>query len=305
MAPKRAALLALAPVVMIGLVLPTATNAQASTKSECGRVLVKPSAWLGGHGVAVRKNVRGNNGSCKGRSTKNPAVQNGTGWDCFELPSRLFYVKGWGQISTGGNGGADNIPEGSPWLDYYPNGSGKLPVPGDLMIERYATHGHVTVVDRVADGVIYAVEQNATDTGRKSYSLMGSAIDGAYNNGIVRGFVHSPQNTSHGPLGAAAKVRAPKVRGLSVNAGATSGHISVSWAKVTSKVGVRRVVVQTSKLGSSGVWGMWRTKAVSRNTAASSFSPKAKAGASYRVRAKGSSLVGDGAWAISGVVVAR
>ncbi len=97
---------------------------------------------------------------------KNRAVQAGGAWQCVELPTRLYHVKGWGPVWTGGNGGAQYIPEGSPNLQFVRNGGGLLPVPGDLIIEAFGTYGHVSVVDKVVGNQIQAVEQNASKTAR-------------------------------------------------------------------------------------------------------------------------------------------
>ena len=47
---------------------------------------------------------------------------------------------------------------------------------------------------------MYAVEQNATLSGRHTYTLTGSMLTGAYGSG-VRGFMHAPANTATGSLG--------------------------------------------------------------------------------------------------------
>jgi hypothetical protein len=52
----------------------------------------------------------------------------------------------------------------------------------------------VAIVDRVIGATIFVVEQNASNTGRETYSLSNSRITGGY--GPVRGTVHSPKNPS-------------------------------------------------------------------------------------------------------------
>lgn len=282
-------LLTTASVIATGFALVSAADAQAA--KECGRVLVPGSDWLAGQGVDVKKNVRKADGICDGRSYSNPAVQYGNGWDCYELAARLYKVKGWGQISTRG-GGADNIPEGSPWHEFYPNGSGRLPVPGDLIIERYLTHGHVTVVDRVADGRVYAVEQNATDAGRKTYTLKGSALSGAYNSGIVRGFVHSVSNPFGAP-GFAAKVASSKVRGLSVKRAGKKA--TISWSSVRSNLPLRRVQVQLGKVSSTGAVSSWKTKATLSGSSARTLRKTIGAGPAI-IRVRAVSELGEGPW---------
>ena len=176
----------------------------------CSLVQVAGRSWLGGAGVDVRSNGidLGTGYSCAGLSTSNPTVQNGYGWQCVELAARLYAVKGWGRVYADGGTtagafryGAQFIPEGSPNLQFHPNGSGYRPVPGDLIIESYSSGwGHVSVVDQTVGNFVYAVEQNATLSGRHTYTLTGSMLTGAYGSG-VRGFMHAPANTATGSLG--------------------------------------------------------------------------------------------------------
>lgn len=271
------------------LALVPATQTQAA--NGCGSVLVKGSDWLAGKGVDVKKNVRGSNGICAGTSFKNPQVQYGNGWDCFELAARLYKVKGWGAVYSKG-GGADTIPEGSPWLQYYPNGSGRLPVPGDLVIERYTDHGHVTVVDRVDNGHVYAVEQNATDAGRKTYTLQGSAILGAYNSGIVRGFVHAPANP-FGTPGYAPKVALAKVKGL--QAARIGNKATISWSKVRSATPVRSIQIQVGKLNAAGTVTSWKSKGSTYATGAKTLR-KSIGAAQRELRVRVISELGEGRW---------
>ena len=295
----RVARVLVAPVAFgIALILAPVAAAPANASGQCGRVLVAGSAWLGAAGVDVKKNVRGADGICNGHSVSNPSVQNGGGWDCFELAARLYYVKGWGRISTRG-GGADNIPEGSPWLAYHPNGSGLPPIPGDLLVERYSDHGHVTVVDRVAGGKIFAVEQNATDSGRKTYSLRGSAIAGAYNSGYVRGFLHSPANTNHGVSAAARVFAPPTARGVKV--AKQRGPRAVRWLRPKSPLPVTGITVQMSKTDPLTLApGTWQTKRLS-GSARSVTIPKRWNSSHVQFRMRATSLVGPGQWATLGV----
>jgi hypothetical protein len=161
----------------------------------CGSVILSGGSWLGGAGVDVHSNgeYQGKAVDCGSDSTTNPSVQDGNAWQCVELAARLYYVKGWGAVHTGGNGGAAYIPEGSPSLTFHPNGSGYIPVPGDLIIFNATAsnpYGHVAVVDSVSGGIIYDVEQNASLTGTNQLSISGSTISGG-----VRGVEHSPKNT--------------------------------------------------------------------------------------------------------------
>lgn len=194
-------------IVGTGLVLSAPTTAVAGPV-RCGQVLVAKSDWLGGEGVPVRSNGAGGS-SCNGFSVRNRAVQYGGGWQCVELAARLYHVKGWGTVFAGRNGGARYIPEGSGGLEFHANGSGYVPVPGDLVIEAHGYYGHVTVVDRVEGNTIHAVEQNASRAGRKTYELEDSAAFGSYGGGFVRGFMHSPRNVTPNPSATAPVVFAP------------------------------------------------------------------------------------------------
>jgi len=93
--------------------------------------------------------------------------------------------------------GAVYIPEGSPGLAFHSNGSGYMPVPGDLVIYNTTPSngfGHVSIVDAVSGSQVQVVEQNANWTARSVLTLNGSSISGG-----VRGLAHSPNNTSQVP----------------------------------------------------------------------------------------------------------
>lgn len=204
--PRWAGLAVVATIASLALA-DRASEARAATNPyPCGAVVVPGSGWLSGAGVDVHSNgsqqTTGNN--CGTESYANRAVQAGNAWQCVELASRLYYVKGWGSVAAnGGSGagayryGAKYIPEGSPSLTFHANGSGYVPVPGDLIIEGGATWGHVSVVDTVSGSTITAVEQNASTTGRHTYTLSGSTVSNGYT--TVRGVAHSPKNTNSNP----------------------------------------------------------------------------------------------------------
>ena len=191
-------------MVSLGILVPTPTPAEAAT---CSAVEIAAGSWLGGAGVTVHSNGadQGTGSSCAGLSTATPGVQDGYGWQCVELASRLYAVKGWGRVYADGGAaagvyryGAEYIPEGSPWLNFHRNGSGYLPVPGDLIIESYpGGWGHVSVVEHTVGSAAYAVEQNASANGRHTYTLSGSTLSGQYA-GSVRGFMHAPLNKAGG-----------------------------------------------------------------------------------------------------------
>jgi hypothetical protein len=140
-----------------------------------GRVTVGGTKWLGGKGVNVYR-----------------------GRGCGELPARLYAVKGWGRIQIG-YAGAKTIGRYSLGVKFYRNGSGYVPVPGDVVVEGNSSFGHVAVVDRVTKGKIITVEENANATGWHTYSWRGRHASGAYGGNQVTGFVHSPKNKSVNP----------------------------------------------------------------------------------------------------------
>ena len=188
-------------IVLVALVTVTtgigAHRVDAGTSSGCGSVLIPAGQWLQGNGVDVYSNGAG---SCSGGSA-------GFGFQCVDLAYRLYKKLGWGTVHAGGDGGAQNIPEGSQGLDFHANGTYR-PIPGDLIIE-YSTSanpsGHVAVVDSVEGNTIQAVEQNTQylasgvwlDHPRHTY-----AIDASNNitlgYGTVRGTEHAPLNYPSG-----------------------------------------------------------------------------------------------------------
>jgi hypothetical protein len=217
-------------------------NVAEAAAPACGTVLVSGGSWLSGRGVAVHSNgtsqTTGN--SCAGFSTSSPSTQDGYGWQCIELATRLYAVRGWGSVYADSKVpgdpyryGARYIPEGSTSLTFHANGSGYVPVPGDLIIEGGDTWGHVAIVDSVSGSTINAVEQNASTTGRHAYTLSGSTIAGGYN--VVRGIEHSPSNGRVGVLT------------TSWEALVKEGGLSAQW--VDEYGGVKQIVVSPNRVG--------------------------------------------------------
>jgi hypothetical protein len=198
-------------LAMASMAVLVGTAPPAAAAQSCSAVEVAAGSWLGGVGVDVHSNGndQGTGASCAGLSIASPRIQEGYGWQCVELAARLYAVKGWGRVYADGGAaagvyryGAQYIPEGSPSLSFHPNGSGYLPVPGDLIIESWTSGwGHVSVVDRSVGNSVYAVEQNAALTGRHTYTLTSSTLTGQYGTS-VRGFMHAPANTATRGLGA-------------------------------------------------------------------------------------------------------
>jgi hypothetical protein len=195
----RCATVAAAWLAALALSTGTAPARAATTPPAtpaCGAVVLTGVSWLGGRGVDVHYNthVNGSTASCAGFSVANLAVQYGGGWQCIELAARLYYVLGWGTVYAGKDGGAQYIPEGSPSLQFFANGSGYVPVPGDLVVEWGGTWGHTSVVNSVSATAINAVEQNVGVTAWHTYPFTGGIATGAYSTKGVRGFMHSPLN---------------------------------------------------------------------------------------------------------------
>jgi CHAP domain len=153
------------------------------------QVVIPGSAWLGGQGVDVCYPYEG---ECAG----NVPTTGGLGFQCVDLPQRLYKKLGW----YSGTSFADiryayQIYDRAAALGFeaHPNGTGYIPVPGDMIVEDQTAlnpAGHVAVVDRVNGGTIYAVEQNANPSGWHEYTLSGSTIGSGH--GAIRGIVHAP-----------------------------------------------------------------------------------------------------------------
>jgi hypothetical protein len=152
-------------------------------------VVISGGSWLGGQGVDVCYPY---NQTCGGNVT----TTTGYGFQCVDLPQRLYYKLGWyGREQFAGVAYAYQIygDAGSLGFQAHANGSGYIPVPGDMIVEGATSGnsaGHVAVVDHVSGDSIYATEENASPTGWHTYTLSGSTISGGY--GTVLGTVHAP-----------------------------------------------------------------------------------------------------------------
>lgn len=266
----------------------------------CGQVLVPGSSWLGGAGVDAKYNLRVNGSlkSCNGISTSDPSVQNGGGWQCVELAARLYAVKGWGAVWAGGDGGAQYLPEGSPWLSFQANGSGYVPVPGDLVIETGGTYGHVSVVDTVSASLISTVEQNASVTGRHDYPFVGGVATGSYA-GVVRGFMHSTLNNGVNP----APVLPPPTASSLASVRALKRRVSVKWKPADAAMRVTSYEVWYRKYrGKTRSLGVGKTVAASA-TATSQVIRGLTAGRKYRINVRAGNSGGYGNWSLGQNVV--
>lgn len=259
----------------------------------CGTVLLGASGWLGGRGVEVHSNGATQGGrSCGGFSVANPSVQSGGAWQCVELAARLYNVKGWGIVYAGRNGGARYIPEGSPNLEFHANGSGYTPVPGDLVIEAFGTYGHVAVVDGVRAGAIDAIEQNANLAARKSYPWSSGVAAGAYNGGVVRGFMHSPLNAAPQLKPGEGHPASRRPQLSSVRGKAAGSTIVLRW-RADSDPSITGFKIQLRR---DGLWGGGWSPGVVLAPTARRFRIGITPGMVYRFRVAALGAAGRGAW---------
>ncbi|GAA3754538.1 CHAP domain-containing protein [Salinactinospora qingdaonensis] len=160
-----------------------------------GTTIVSAGEWLSAVGGGVDVYSNGSAGYVSGDYSA-PAV--GMKWQCVELPQRLYQAKGWHGGIFAGVSGAYQIYDAAPNLgmERWANGSISSVVPGDMIVHGTGVgygYGHVSVVDNVDGSTIEAVEQNASYSGRASYTLSGGSLSRA-GVGDIRGVVHDPDN---------------------------------------------------------------------------------------------------------------
>jgi surface antigen len=149
-----------------------------------GWVMVPGSGWFGGHGVNVYSNGAADN--------ETPPADY---YQCVELVERFLRVEGFGPAIPGNaNQLYANAPSSS--YDHHLNGSGYLPVPGDIVVFGGGAFGHVAIVDQVTPGAVGVVEQNASPTGRSTLTLHGSTIGGEYRMSVI-GVLHAKADMTH------------------------------------------------------------------------------------------------------------
>ena len=199
-------------------------------QSAFAAVEVPGSAWLFGHGVPVCGPV---GSPCPGVT---PAPGEGpNNWQCVELAARLYETQGWVPRNIYVNNAyqmGNSAWANSYGLEFHPNGSGYIPVPGDLIITNedsaigdYA--GHVAVVSDPYDpskGQIPVVEEHYSPTGRATYQISGSTITRSGDPRQILGTIHGPANqyanTAATPTVAAALIPGTKA-GYSLNGDGT------------------------------------------------------------------------------------
>src|SRR5438270_9749773 len=158
-------------------------------------VVVPGRAWLSGRGVDV---CYPSTGSCPdGPAGGVPSAP----YQCVELAQRRYTRIGWYPGLFSGVSSAYQIYGWAPGagMSAHRNGSGYVPVPGDMIISgpsAAVSAGHVAIVDRVdiSAGLVHAVEQNANPSGRSTYRLRGSRLSRPGPYGNIIGVVHSPRD---------------------------------------------------------------------------------------------------------------
>ncbi len=165
--------LAAAAVITPAAVSTNAAHAAAPSESRTYGAIVNGRSWLQGDGVAVMR-----------------------GRQCVELATRLYGKKGWGSLNNiYGLRSGRTYSNGK--IQIHRNGSGYVPVPGDVVVELGGPYQHVAVVNKVTKRGVYTVEQNATASGRHLYgwsNFKKKKATGAYHGRYVGYFIHSKKN---------------------------------------------------------------------------------------------------------------
>jgi CHAP domain len=147
-----------------------------------GALLIPGAAWLDGHGVNVYSD----------------GADGGTGYyQCVELVNRLITTLHWSP-SIYGNANQLYANASSAYFVKHPNGSGYVPVPGDIVVwgGGYGGYGHVQIVNANNGGSLTVVEQNASPSGYDvdSISASGNIAPTSYGY-YVEGFLHPKADT--------------------------------------------------------------------------------------------------------------
>ncbi|MDP3971496.1 MAG: CHAP domain-containing protein [Candidatus Nanopelagicales bacterium] len=148
---------------------PMAPETTETRVARAGGAMVSGRRWLRGRGVDVLR-----------------------GRQCTELATRLYSSRGWGSLSNIYGLRPGRLYGGK--IVFHRNGSGYVPVPGDVLVELGGSYQHVAVVDQVTRKAIRTVEQNAVPSGRHIYRWNGKSAFGAYGPRHVGGFIHSRRN---------------------------------------------------------------------------------------------------------------
>jgi hypothetical protein len=117
--------------------------------------------------------------------------------------NRLLVSKGW---STKIGGNATDFWSNASKVDFdlYTNGSGYVPVPGDIIVwggtGDIGKYGHVQVVDSVSGSTIHAVQQNSSSGARIDIPITaaGGIASRSWpgNTEYVKGYLHAKKNVA-------------------------------------------------------------------------------------------------------------
>ncbi len=196
-AARRVAFAPAAPAMVVPtavVILAAAVILALLATSARAQVVVPGYAWAQGRGVDVCYPAAA---PCAGNAPEGGI--HGAPWQCVELAQRFYTHMGWYGGLFVGVTDADQIfgwAAGGGMIAHR-NGSGYVPVPGDMIVsagDRAVPAGHVAIVDSVdlIRGIVHAVEQNANPSGRSTYRLVGPWLTRPGPYGAIIGVVHSP-----------------------------------------------------------------------------------------------------------------
>lgn len=193
----------------LGLALvagPRVASAQCSIRLTWATVTEPGANWLQGIGADVHWNghPRWDGNFVGGKSyTTNNGVGYYTGleFQCVELPQRLYTTLGW-YLGTWNDNANMFYTSPAPGMQTFTNGSGYIPVPGDLVVwgsMPNQPNGHVAVVNFLDSRYVYLCEENSCSYGTAALTRSGN--NGSYFNrtdgfgiGYLSGCVHYPNN---------------------------------------------------------------------------------------------------------------
>jgi len=172
-----------------------------------GSVIVASNAWMGGLGVDIHWN---SNVCCCGWGSSyticpssGQSVYTGCEWQCVELPQRLYTTRGW-HCGAWSVSSAYQLFNNASVGTSYNNGSGYVPVSGDLAVWKASLPGsgragHVAVVDYVDAYNVYICEENWSSTGRAILTRSGVNGSQLSRSGVADrdfyGVVHNTNDT--------------------------------------------------------------------------------------------------------------
>jgi hypothetical protein len=199
------------------------SRSDALTMPACGAVL----ASFDGTDAHSNAGDTGTGYSCAGSGAY------GLQYQCVELVMRHFKTH-W-DLSWHGNAKdlLANAPSGS--VDVYANGdAAHPPVPGDMIVWKNGTYGHVALVTAVRADGIDILEQNVKGSGKATLPYDGAKIGARWGSWIPAGWAHAKANgtpsTGTGGGGTGGSGTGGSGTGGSGTGGSgTGGSTGVSW----------------------------------------------------------------------------